>query len=161
MSDFTVDVSELAAAAAQLDAAEFHDLAGDIIGPQLDELGDVIAANVRTAARRHRRTGAMEGTIRARRSGSGFGELVDVTAGGPANMIIGGTRPHEIRPLAGRALPLAGKPGSFASLVHHPGTRPDPFVARGVQASAGDVAATLDRAGAQLVDRLAADLGGS
>jgi hypothetical protein len=87
-----------------------------------------------SAAARHRSTSSGHGH-RSRRSSS--------TARGP----------HDIR-AHGRVLAFAGPPAGFATAVHHPGTAPDPFVARGLSAIGGDIAAAGDSA----ADHLAADV---
>ena len=158
---FTLDTSELTAAVAVLDAAAFDALADQVAAPAMVDLGRAIQGNIRQAAEPHRRTGAMAAAVVAQAHPAGIRTLVDVTAGPPANLVVGGTRPHEIRPLHRHALQLGEGAASFASRVRHPGTRPDPFVARGIAASEPDVTKTLDRAGAELVGRMAHELGGS
>lgn len=86
-----------------------------------------------------RKTGNTGRTIRP-------GELTDdhaiVEAGGAAVFLERGTRPHIIRPRKGRALAwpstnagrrLSGRARTgagmtFATVVHHPGTKPQPFL---------------------------------
>lgn len=48
-----------------------------------------------------------------------------------------GTKPHVIRPKAGKYLAFPGKSGGtvFAREVNHPGTKPDGFFERGVDAA--------------------------
>lgn len=48
-----------------------------------------------------------------------------------------GTRPHVIRPRNAQALRFEGSNGIvFAAVVHHPGTRPRPFLAEGAAIAA-------------------------
>ena len=51
-----------------------------------------------------------------------------------------GTRPHEIRPINGRLLAFkANGKMVFTPLVHHPGTKPNPFIHRAVEEARGKV----------------------
>ena len=56
----------------------------------------------------------------------------EVTVGAPHGVFVAlGTRPHLIMPVRARALRFeAGGRIVFTKLVHHPGTRPNPFVQR-------------------------------
>ena len=49
-----------------------------------------------------------------------------------AGYIETGTAPHEIRPIRARVLAFKGTEGKmvFAPVVHHPGTKPNPFMHR-------------------------------
>jgi len=59
------------------------------------------------------------------------GMTITYTANVPyAKYVINGTAPHDIYPKAARALHWGGASGPFASVVHHPGTRPNDFVER-------------------------------
>lgn len=128
---------------------------GPVAASTIDDIATVVQANVRAARRRHRVTGKGERLVSVHATGQGKNRVARVHAGGRvAHLLTGGTAPHVIRPLSGRAIPLAGRPGSFAAAVHHPGTRPDPFVAAGVAASQGEIRAIADAA----VDELAHDL---
>lgn len=155
---FSIDTSDLRAAVAGLEDAEA--IEAKVVDAALDELGTDILANVRAAGRRHRRTGRMDAAMHVESANRGLQSVVTVVTGPPANLIVGGTREHDIRPLHGGALSMMGARQPFASIVHHPGTRPDPFVAEGIRRSAPDVQKTLDRAGATIVDRLAGAMGG-
>lgn len=153
-----IDASELTAAAAILDAGSVGAAIDHAMDPAIAELGRDIQRNVRDAGRSHRRTGRMEAAVTVGSAGPGGG--IEITAGPPANLIVGGTRAHEIR-AHGHALRLDGASIPFAGVVHHPGTRADPFVARGIDRSGPDIADALDTAGAEIVHTLAAALGGS
>lgn len=151
--------AELDATAFRLAAAALED-AGDAIDDVAgDVLGDValaVQANVQAARRRHRRTGKGERLVSVRSSGSGASRVLRVHAGGRvAHLITGGTAPHSIRPLARRALSLAGGLQPFAASVRHPGTQADPFVARGVAASRDEVDRLAAAGAAELADDLA------
>lgn len=50
-----------------------------------------------------------------------------------------GTRPHIIVPKVKRALANRRTNQMFGRVVHHPGTKPNPFFGRGVDASQGDI----------------------
>jgi hypothetical protein len=49
-----------------------------------------------------------------------------------AGFVENGTAPHEIRPIRSRVLAFKGSEGKmvFASVVQHPGTKPNPFMHR-------------------------------
>jgi HK97 gp10 family phage protein len=63
----------------------------------------------------------------------GFGEAYVGAAASYAAAVEFGTAPHEIRPINGRVLAfkVAGKM-VFTPLVHHPGTKANPFMQRAV-----------------------------
>jgi hypothetical protein len=50
-----------------------------------------------------------------------------------------GTRPHTIRPVNGSVLAFEGSGGKmvFTRLIHHPGTKPNPFMQRAVEDARG------------------------
>lgn len=90
----------------------------------------------------HRKTGFTARTISLNDvTATGF----STTAAGAAPFLEFGTRPHIIRPVKAKALrwaaaggaTLSGRPKSgaavhFARVVHHPGTRPYPFMVPGI-----------------------------
>lgn len=153
-----INADDFAQAARSLEPRALERVAGPHIKHAIDRSGSVIRDQVRSAARRHRRTGRLEGQITAKSTGTGFGAEATVHAGGPvAHLIVGGTAPHEISPVRSRAIAMTrvgGELVGFAGAVHHPGTRADPFVARGVAAAERDVARIVNAAG----DAITADL---
>ena len=70
----------------------------------------------------------------------GFGEAKVGAAASYAEAVEKGTRPHEIRPINGKVLAfkVAGKM-IFTPIVHHPGTRANPFLERAVDEASGKV----------------------
>ena len=97
----------------------------------------------------HRKTGT---TARSIHVASTTATSVTVEAGFAAPFLEYGTKPHEITPNAKRALRwatssskgfrLSGRPSSakggqvgyaFATVVHHPGTKPAPFMLPGAK----------------------------
>ncbi len=61
-----------------------------------------------------------------------------------AAFVVYGTAPHEIRPVNARVLAFDAKGKLvFASLVRHPGTKPNPFMQKGVDAARGKVDETF------------------
>lgn len=152
-----IDASDLRAAGDRL-----VDQADDVFDGAIDELGDAAAAaiakEVRAGARRHRRSGRLERNVRVRQVVEGGAPSWSIKVGGMvAPLIVGGTSPHTIGPVRSRALELLSPGGAltgFAGVVHHPGTRADPFVARGFDRARGDVA----RLAADTIDTIAADL---
>jgi len=75
-----------------------------------------------------KRTGRLRRSIKRRK----HGYTGEVTVGVPyAAYVEFGTRPHVIRPVRARALRFkVGGDVVFAKLVHHPGTKPNPFMRR-------------------------------
>jgi HK97 gp10 family phage protein len=61
-----------------------------------------------------------------------------------AGFVENGTAPHEIRPIRARVLAFKGSEGKivFAPVVHHPGTKPNPFMHRTLE-QAKDKASTV------------------
>lgn len=156
---FTIDTSEVDALRAELDDA--YAAAGADAAEQLvrADTADALEA-VRLAASRHHRTGRLERGIQASVTGAGFKAEGTVAAtSSDAHFILSGVRAHTIRPLAARALALLG--GSlgaraFAGSVRHPGSRPDPFVDRGLASARTALDANLDRSAEQLAEDVAA-----
>ena len=70
----------------------------------------------------------------------GFGEAKVGAAASYAEAVDNGTRPHEIRPINGKVLAfkVAGKM-IFTPIVHHPGTKANPFLERAVDEASGKV----------------------
>jgi bacteriophage HK97-gp10 putative tail-component len=150
-----IDATELRAAAKALRALD------EAAAPALEKaeraIGPVVADNVRIAARRHRRTGALERSITVQVRGKGAATQVSVHAGGAsAHLVAGGVKRHRIRALPGHALAFerAGSVTSFAAAVEHPGFKAHPFFAEGVEASA----AQIDKITAQALDATAGEL---
>lgn len=151
----SVDISELRAASKALKGF------GEVGAAELERadhrIGEVVADNVRAAARRHRRTGKLEKEITVRSRGKGASTQVSVHAGGAsAHLVAGGVKRHRIR-ARGHALamqPFGGSFLGFAAAVEHPGVRADPFFAEGVEASA----AQIDKITAQAGDAIAGEL---
>ena len=104
-----------------------------------------ISANREQKLLVHRKTGTTARTIGYRMVGT---NKVQTYAAGAAIFLEDGTRPHEITPNARKALrfaaspagarltgsPRKGAPVVFAKRVHHPGTRPYPFMLPGAVA---------------------------
>lgn len=151
-------MTDFGRAADVLDRRHFERVAGDHVEPALEAAGATAQEHVRQAARRHRKTGKLERFVKVRSSGHGLEATVDVHASGRvAHLITGGTGPHDIAPVRSRAIAMTSPGGDlvgFAATVHHPGTRPDPFVARGIEASGRDVERIVHAAG----DRIVGDL---
>lgn len=161
MSEFTIDVTEFTAAAATLEG-QADRILGNVAEGAVEGIADAVEAKVRTQARRHSRTGRLVRNVRQLEAvDAGFASKATVKATGMvAPIIIGGSRPHAIRPIRAHALgPLTGRgPAPFASGVRHPGTRPDPFFARGVRDA--DPESIMDRSAELAADALAAAVEG-
>jgi hypothetical protein len=81
-------------------------------------------------------------------------------AGGPiAPIVVAGSRAHDIAPIRSHALTIGAKGGgpirAFAARVHHPGTRPDPFVADALAGSIESADRELELAGDRIASSLA------
>lgn len=109
-------------------------------------VADLAAAEVAKGARRHTQTGRMARSVRTVVEGHGTAQRVRVTVGPAAHLIIPGTRPHVIRSKRALTLTHGGHVFALVRSVHHPGTRPDPFVARAVERTLPATGAELDRA---------------
>lgn len=153
---FDVDTRELADAVAAI--GTFDVLADDVAAPLVTDAGDAALDAVRSRAGRHVRSGRMVRQIRARAEGDGVRRRVTVRAGGSiAPIVAGGSVAHDIRPVRRRALRLGDR---FATFVHHPGTRADPFVVEGLADAAGEIDRTADQATDRLADRFADRIAG-
>lgn len=132
---------------------------GDTHG-QARALGLETVIGAKRTIQRNRKTGNTARTIRMT---SLTGTSVKVTVGGAGLWLETGTRPHEIRPKHAKALrfasggvsktlggrvrtPVLRRMGnaaySFAKVVHHPGTKPYPFLIPAAKAA-------LDKLGAK------------
>lgn len=133
------DLDSAAAALRHLDP-----VIGTVAAATTLDMGRAAEARIRARARRHRRTGGMDRRLRLTTTGHGIGQRVTVHAGGKvAHLIVGGTRRHRIT-AHGRPLPIGGAGvRRFAESVQHPGTRPDPFVARGYADARGEIRSEL------------------
>lgn len=95
--------------------------------------------------------GRLRDSIRSEHVVSAASVVLTFTANVPyAGFVVEGTAAHDIRPRNAQILHWSGPGGSvFAHLVHHPGTRPDPFAERAVRPIEGDVLALLEAAVAE------------
>lgn len=155
---YDIDVSELEHAAAVL--ADASELVADVAERWVDDVGADAEANVRRRAGRHRVTGAMESHIRSSSLGDGISAQAIVRVDDRiAALIVRGTAAHTIEPRAGKVLSLAARGAvSFARRVRHPGTEPDPFVARALDDTADGADTATIEAGDQLAGELADEL---
>lgn len=101
-----------------------------------DEVGPLVRTSLQGDA--PVRTSRLMRSIRYQRSISGSGDAhLEFTANVPyAKYVVHGTRAHLIRPKAARMLHWVDAHGShFATIVHHPGTRPNNFPQRALDAT--------------------------
>ena len=100
----------------------------------LDDTGAMLRGDIQEAA--PVRSGRLASSIRYERNSAG-GATVSGRIGTHvpyAGYVVGGTLPHLIRPVAARSLHwVSGGQGHFARLVHHPGTRANPFARRAIE----------------------------
>lgn len=132
--------------------ARLHALSGTGSASFMRQLGLAAVREQKLLARTHRKTSNLEHSI-------ALGPVTNTTAltiatAPYAAFVELGTRPHEITPKAKLALRwatsssmgfrLTGRPSSakgnvvgyaFAKLVHHPGTKPYPYMIPGAQAA--------------------------
>jgi hypothetical protein len=107
---------------------EFSELAQKLSGPLkqklIERVTDIAFAAAFWAA--PVRTGYMASTVYKQISDS---EGVVGVAASYARVVVEGSAPHEIRPANGEVLAfmIAGKM-IFTPIVHHPGTKPNPFM---------------------------------
>lgn len=66
-----------------------------------------------------------------------------------------GTAAHDIMPVNKKALHWGGDPGFFAAVVHHPGTKANPFFQRGIDQSAPGINAIFNQVREQITLQLA------
>ena len=118
---------------------EFEEVASKIRGPLkqklVERLADVAWANAFWGAQR--KTGYLASTVTKE---VGNGQASIIANASYAKFVEEGTRPHEIRPINGRLLVIQvnGKT-VFTPLVHHPGTKPNPFMHRAAEAARNQV----------------------
>lgn len=118
-------------------AATFADQAGPIIRDALKA-----EAPVGTPPN-DPRPGRLRDAIRYSRSTTAGDSLrLEFTASPPyTKWVLGGTRPHVIEAVAARSLHwVDGNGDRFARRVHHPGTAPNPFPRRAMEACKDEVA---------------------
>lgn len=99
---------------------------GGMVERNLRRRADRVATRARQLA-----PGSMSRTITTRIEGSGRGMTAVVICHHPATVyVINGTRPHIIRPRRARALRFqSGGRTVYATVVHHPGTSANNFLA--------------------------------
>jgi HK97 gp10 family phage protein len=68
--------------------------------------------------------------------------------------VVKGTRPHIIRPVNGSVLAFEGSDGKmvFTRLIHHPGTKPNPFMQRAVEEARGKAEEVFAQLLQELID---------
>jgi hypothetical protein len=108
-----------------------------------DRAEPVIEEALREAA--PQRTGELRKSVRGERAVAGASAVLTFTAVDYARYVIDGTRPHEIRPRHAQALFWPGAQHPVA-VVHHPGTRPNDFVARALEPLTPEIQAAMDEA---------------
>lgn len=106
----------------------------DVIGPMLREELRREAPVAKTDPAGRNRPGRLRSSIRYERRATPSNVTATFTAYTPyAGYVIEGTKPHVIRPVAARYLMFyQGDVQRFSKLVHHPGTKANPFNRRAV-----------------------------
>jgi hypothetical protein len=107
-------------------------LPGGIVDRDLRKRAEKVAARARQTA-----PGGMRNHISVDLVGSGRQRRARVIVDHPAAVFVAhGTPPHVIRPRRARALRFtASGRVVFATRVNHPGTRPNPFLLRALEAA--------------------------
>ncbi|MCW4045240.1 MAG: hypothetical protein NWE94_06965 [Candidatus Bathyarchaeota archaeon] len=113
---------------------EFDDVVQKLSGPLrqklIERLADVAWAQAFWNA--PRRTGKLASTITKE---VGEGEAAIEVLAPYAMYVVKGTRPHIIRPINASVLAFQSASGKmvFTRLVHHPGTKPNPWMQRAAE----------------------------
>lgn len=121
----------------------------------MDDVKDIMANYLVNAA--PRRTGAYAASIEGERTLAGRNQRVVFSAMSPlSTWIIYGTAPHPIEPVRASALRFEVADGTivFAKHVDHPGTQPNDFVQRAVDAALPEITDRLQLAGRELMTEL-------
>lgn len=82
-----------------------------------------------------------------RKTSAGLVSLNFGTGVGYARWVVGGAKPHLIRPVSARALRFYGGHGNYfiyRRLVKHPGNRPNPYPTRAIQSVQRELERRLD-----------------
>ena len=130
---------------------EFNELAQKLSGPLkqklIERLTDIAFAAAFWGA--PVRTGYLASTVYKQVSGS---EGVVGVAASYGKAVVEGTAPHEIRPTNGSVLSfmVAGK-RVFTPIVHHPGTKPNPFMQNALEEAQSKVDVTFAELWLELV----------
>ena len=100
---------------------------------------DVIHRNAMVEAPVNKQTGG--GTLRQNIKGRMITKLSGVVESlAPYSIFVHeGTRPHDIRPIKARGLANKRTGEYFGKLVHHPGTRANPYFARAAEKAQGKI----------------------
>lgn len=150
-----IDGADFEKAARALSAAGFEDVASDFVKHALRQSANVLRNNVKAGARKHHRTGRLEGDIHTTWKGAGLAFQLRIAATGPvAHLIIGGVRPHTIVSRT-KVMTLPGSPRSYAREVRVGGFRGDPFLRKGLKQSIPAIQAIVTDAGKTMAADLA------
>lgn len=107
----------------------------------------IVAATPRGA------TGRTARAVTVRTTGRGLQTRTKVHAGGFAQILISGAKPHSLRPgkkTVKKAVAWPGGPHPFATAMH-PGLPPDPYVARAIEAALPEINQLFEDAGIRVV----------
>ena len=131
------------------------DLSRDVTGATAQQMFE----QARAGADRHTKTGALVRSLKIRNKGADRYEVYhDLQAAPHALFVHWGTKPHLIRPKTKKALRWAGPNGFvFASIVHHPGYKGDPYLVRARTAVAQRFSTIAREAWANLTRRFRHD----
>ena len=130
---------------------EFNELAQKLSGPLRQKLIERVTDIAFAAAfwGAPVKTGYLASTVYKQVSGS---EGIVGVAASYARVVVEGSAPHEIRPANGEVLVfmVAGKK-MFTPIVHHPGTKPNPFMQNALEEAQSKVDVTFAELWLELV----------
>jgi hypothetical protein len=124
-------------------------LGGSVKQKLIERLADIAWAHAFWNA--PRRTGKLAGTI-VKEVGDGE---ASINALAPYAMyVVKGTKPHTIRPVNASVLVFQGASGRmvFTRLVHHPGTKPNPWMQKAAEYSRSKAEETFAELWLELID---------
>lgn len=130
---YTIEIKNLDAVQTVFRAAPLKMTAE--IGRAISQTILTLERNIKREAPVNKQTGGgnLRQSVRSQMTGPASG-LVEVGAEYGA-MVEFGTKPHLIRPVNKRVLANRRQNKIFGTLVHHPGTKANPFFERGIDAS--------------------------
>ncbi len=143
MDGFDAFIAEVRAMAAEADE-ELERTCRHAVSAAVDAAKTTAISTKRYQNRSGDLTKSIDGYITA--SGKTWATGVFEATAEYATFVDEGTKPHVIRPKAGKYLTFPGKNGGtvFAREVNHPGTKPDGFFERGVDAAVKVLDAEVD-----------------
>lgn len=85
-------------------------------------LTGLLRKQIKASIKMYRGTGVVYATVRARATAA---QKAKKNVAWYMNLVVGGTKPHEIRPRNAKSLAIGGQ---AVAMVQHPGTKPNDFI---------------------------------